>query len=299
MAFDFNWSADAAPLWGAPDRSVRFNDARNAATDRATYEQLQAAYQADDTERLRRAQMERDREYELRAQNIENQAKQIAISQGQAKANEWYQKQMVQLSKEKFQEEQRQFDLTFGEGQRQFNVSQSGYMDNGNPTLAREQFQDSGLRSWAQLAASLKGPETWVQYKALTGGVADNIGSIPGLSWTQGGQVGNTTFQGTPQVLTTQKLLGDLGVGGSWAAQGASQAQQQAAMSPQEQQLYRTADEFARNPQQAASGWYESLDPTTQSLLKGAAESQGHDWATALSRYGMSRWGGGAGVGAA
>lgn len=285
--FDFNWTTSSAPLWGAPDRSTQFNTARNAATDMATYQQQMAAYQADDTERLQRSQLERDREYELRAEGIKQQAEQIAISRGQAEANKWYQKEMVKLAKDKMVEESRQF-----------NVTASGYLDNGSPTLAREQFQDSGLRGWAQLAASLKGPEDWVQYKRMTSGVADNIGSIPGLSWTQGGQVGNTTFAGTPQVLTTQKLLGDLGAGGDWAAQGAAQAQQ-AALTPQEQQIYQTADEFARNPQGAAPGWYENLDATTRSLLKGAAESQGHDWATALSRYGRSRWGGGGSSGLA
>lgn len=279
--FDFAWTTSSAPLWGAPDRSREFNTARNAAVDRADQEQTYATRLAAVQEAQARSQLESDREYDLRAKQIKQQADQIAISRGQAKANEWYQKEMVKLAKAKFEEEQRQF-----------NVTASGYMDNGSPTLAREQFQDSGLRGWAQLAASLKGPEDWVQYKRMTSGVANNIGSIPGLSWTQGGQVGNTTFAGTPQVLTTQKLLGDLGAGGDWATQGAVQAQQ-AAMTPQEQQIYQTADEFARNPQGAASGWYENLDPTTRSLLKGAAESQGHDWATVLSRYGRSRWGGG------
>lgn len=250
----------------------------------------------------RRRQLESDREYDLRAKQLKQKAQEIAIQKGQAKANEWYQREATKLAKEKLQEEARQFDATFGEGQRQFNVTASGYLD-GRPTLQREQFQDSSLRGWTQDAIALAStPLDWVKYKRMTTGVANNIGSIPGLNWTTGGQVGNTTFAGTPQTNSLGNVMGNMGVGsngggGGWALQAAQQADQMANaplnLSSQEQQLYRTADEFARNPQGAAPGWYDSLDPLTRDLLQGAAQAQGHDWTTALARMKRASWGGG------
>lgn len=276
---DINWGAMNPTTYGAP----------------ATYDPYTAVDEA-----RKRAQLESDRDYQLRAKQIKQQAEQIAISKGQAKANEWYQKQMVQLSKDKFKEEQRQF-----------NVTSSGYLDSGAPTLAREQFQDNSLRGWTQDAIKLAStPKDWVAYKRMTSGVANNIGSIPGLSWAAGGQIGNQTFAGNPETNSLSNVMGAMGVnvgqggaatqqasGGNWASAAAQQAQSIAQSNPafsnQENQIYQTADEFSRNPQGAASDWYEQLDPMTRELIQGASEAQGHDWSTVMARYKRSRWGGG------
>lgn len=280
-----------------------------------------------------RIQMESDREFGLRAQSIGLQAKRIAIEKGVAAANAWYQRQMVSLARDKFEEDKRQFDATFGENQRQFNAGALGYMvdpssgqrvptfprerwtaetsgyfdDQGTrrPTFQREQWQDNSLRDWSQLAASLKGPEDWVQYHRLTKGLANNLASMPGLNWLSGGQAGSTTNAGQAQPLVLHSLLRDMGaVPSSWASAAAGQAGQQAqqqqasggtgasgtAFTPSQQQILQTANEFAAAPQMAAPGWLEGLDPTMVAMLKGAAESQGHSWADVMQRYNRARW---------
>jgi hypothetical protein len=258
-------------------------------------------YEAYDEYRQRR-QLESDRQYELQVQAAKRQREQMAISRGQAEATRWYNEQMIKLSKAKFEEDKRQFDMTFGENQRQFNTTASGYLD-GKPTMAREQFQDSSLQGWTDRALQLSmQPKDWVAYKRMTSGVRNNIGSMPGLSWANGGQVGNTAFAGDPETNSLGNVMGAMGVGqggggGGWAGTAAQQADAIANADPnltsQEQQIYQTADEFARNPQGAAPGWWEGLDPMTQSLIEGAAQSQGHDFSTVLSRHRRSRWGGG------
>lgn len=179
-----------------------------AHTQNANSNPYEAGYRQDDTERLKRAQEESDREYKLRAKGIKQEAEKIAIQRGQAEATRWYNEQMVQLAKDKLTEDQRQFDLnfgeqqrqynqTFGENQRQFNIGASGYMDNGSPTLERDRFNDNSLFQWTGKAIELGSrPEDWVNYLRYTRGVGNNLSSIPGLSWTVGGQLGNTTGQG-------------------------------------------------------------------------------------------------------
>lgn len=268
---DINWGAMNPTSYGAP-----------APRD---------GYTAVDEARTR-TQHESDREYQLRVKEANRRREEIAIRQGEAAANKWYQKQMVQIAKDKMQEEARQF-----------NVTASGYLDDGRNTLARDQFQDNSLQNWTKYAIDLGSkPEDWVKYKRMTSGVADNISSIPGLSWTAGGQQGNQTMQGQAQSNSLGNVMTAMGIGngGTWAQQAAGQAATGGvAMTPSEQQIYQTANEFASNPQGAAPGWWEEQDSDTKDLLKGAAEAQGHSWATVMSRYGRSRWGGGGSAAAA
>ena len=273
-----------------------------AEAERQRTSAMASAYQQDDTERLRRAQEESDREYGLRAKQIKQQAESIAIQRGQAKATQWYNKQMVQLSKDKLAEDRRQF-----------NVTSSGYLDSGKPTLSREQFQSNALQGWTDKALQLsRMPQDWVTLSRLQRGVASNIGSIPGLNWAAGGQVGNTTFAGEPQSNSLQNVFGNMGVNvgqgqaaggagtatsGNWADVTAQQANAIATaplnLRPDQQQIYQTAREFGMNPQGAAPGWYESLDPSLRDEIQGALEDSGLSWADTLTRYNRSRWGGG------
>lgn len=308
---DWN-SYNGAPLWG-PDRSAQTRAYQDTNADAEARRQQQDAerYGAVDEARIRK-QMESDREYENEVRKLNQEREKIAITKGQAAATKWFNEQSVKLAKRKLEEEIRQFDMTFGEGQRQFNVTASGYMD-GKPTLARDQFHDSSLRGWTQDAIALASkPADWVKLRRMQSGVAANIGSMPGLNWAQGGQIGNTTFVGEPQSNSLANVMGPMGVnvgqgaatgqavtptGGDWASQAAQQANQIATTAPNlnedERALYQTAREFAMNPQQSAPGWLEALDPLTRDLLQGAAEAQGLDWASALTRHKRSRWSGG------
>lgn len=266
--------------------------------------QAQSQFQAI----MRRQQMEADREYELRKQSAERQREQIAVSQGQAKATEWYNRQMIGITRDRLQQEMTIHTQNLAETQRQFNVSQSGYLDSGKPTLGREQFQDQSLMGWTGKAVELASkPRDWVNYARYSRGVSGNVGNIPGLAWTQGGSMGNVSADPNQAAHPTNSLgsvFGDLGVGTPnptaqqamsmipGAGGGVSTA---GGLNAQQQQLYATANELASNPQGAAYGWLEGQDPTMVDLLRGAAEAQGHDWPTVLARYGRSRWGAGSG----
>lgn len=232
-------------------------------------------------EARRRYQMESDREYDLKAKGIKQQAEQIAISRGQAEATAWYNRQMVQLSKEKFAEEQRQF-----------NVTATGYID-GKPTMAREQFQDTSLFNWTGKAIDLAStPKDWVKLARMNAGMQ----ARGGLDWQGGGQQGVAAFSGQPETNSLGNVMGNLGVGGNWAAQAADGiANSNPQMSPEQQQLYATGRDFGMNSHQAAPGWWESQDPLNKQLIQGAAEAQGLDWATTMAKWNRSRWGGGAG----
>lgn len=145
---------------------------------------------------------ERDRQYGLAVKRLQQEAAQIAIQKGQAEANAWYNRQMVKLSQQRLAEDARQF-----------NVTSSGYLDNGNPTLEREKFQDNSLYNWTKEAIDLASqPEDWVKYRRYTSGVAANAGAIPGLAWTQGGQQGNQTFQGQQKSNSLSNVLTAMGI---------------------------------------------------------------------------------------
>lgn len=248
-------------------------------------------YEAYDEYRRRR-QLESDREYELRAQELQRRKEEIAITRGRAEAERWYQRESMKLAKEKFEQDKFQFEVTA-----------TGYY-NGRPTLDRERFQDSSLQGWTDKALTLAStPKDWVKLARMYAGVSNNIGSMPGLNWASGGQVGNTAFAGNPETNSLANVLGNMGVnagggsGGNWASSAAQQADNIAnsnpAFNPGQQQIYQTAREFGMNPAGAAPGWFESLDPTTKSLLEGAAQAQGLDWATSMSKYRRSRFGSG------
>lgn len=297
-------------LWG---RDIGNGSFYRGSPEQITNAERQAASKAaQDEAAVRRARELDDRAFEVELKKLKQDAERIAITRGQAEANRWYQEQSVKLAKRKLEEEARQFDLTFGEGKRQFNITASGYMDDGRNTLARDQFQDNSLFNWTKEAIQLASrPEDWVKLRRMQSGVAANIGSMPGLNWASGGQQGNTTFVGQPQNNSLGNVMRPMGINvgqgagagqqtaqsGNWASQAAQQAdniaQADPNFTPDEQQVYQTAREFAMNPQGAAPGWFENLDPLTRSLLQGAAEAQGLDWGSALTRHKRSRFGGG------
>jgi hypothetical protein len=257
-----------------------------------------------------RAQMMEDRDYELAVQRIGQEADRIAISQGQQEANEWYQREMVKLSQQRFGLEEAGVTGTYNGSPtfaaRQFETQQTGYL-NGAPTLAREQFQQGSLMGVLDRAIQLGSqPGDWVKLARFNSGVSNNLSSLPGLNWTSGGQQGNVTSTGQTQPNSVGNALGQAGLQtpAGWAgaaAAGSAQpgvAAQGLNLNPDQQQIYQTAHEFASNPQGAAPGWYEGLDPTVREMLKGAAQAQGKDWSAAMARYGRSRWGGGSAMAA-
>jgi hypothetical protein len=317
-------------------------------------------------EARQRSQMESDREFGLRAQQIKQGAQRIAIEKGVAQANAWYQRQMVQLAKDKFTEDVRQFNMNFGEQQYQYRTTafgrdkdtgaptmarenmeagltgtyggaptwerqyQTGELTgdlngtptlqktfgeagitgyyNGAPTLARQQAADQSLLGWTSKAVELgERPADWVSARRFNLGAGAALGA--GLNWQQSpnqlvGQQGTVTASGATPTGSLQDTWGAMGMGaqggmaGSWAGQAAANYQQAAAqaqanMSPDEQALYKTANDFAENPQAAGAGWWEQQDPLTQQMIQGAALAQGKDWSSVMARYNRSRWGGG------
>jgi hypothetical protein len=126
---------------------------------------MEDGYYGSIDEARSRYQMESDREFGLRAQQNKMTAQRIAIEKGTAAANAWYQRAQIALAKDKFKEDIRQFDLQFGEGQRQFDISAFGIDKDGRPTLSREKLL-------SDLTGMYQGKNTWerqYQTAGLTG----------------------------------------------------------------------------------------------------------------------------------
>jgi hypothetical protein len=276
-----DWTYGSAPLWRPDIGGDNFFRGSPYQVDQGE-KNRDDLYTARDEARTR-SQFESDREYELSARKLKQDRERIAISRGQAKADEWYNRQSVKLAKRKLEEDARQF--------------------NERLAFERQQFQDTSLQGWTDKALQLsRTPKDYFTLMRMQQGVGDNIGSIPGLAWASGGQQGNTTFAGQPEANSLGNVLGNMGVGtgqsGDWASAGARQAHEminarRLNLTPQQQELYGTAKDFIMNPQMAAGGWLEGLDPLTRDLIQSAAEDQGLDWNSGMSRYKRSRWGGG------
>ena len=128
----------------------------------------------------------------------------IAIAQGEAKANQWYQQQQVKLA-------QQTHALRVSEV--------TGYHE-GNPTLQRETSQaDVALRA-GQLGASLRGPRDWATYLRTSNDVANSPASSF-VNATPGGMGQNNV---NTRRMTLSDVLGDFGMGNGGSMVGQSGA---------------------------------------------------------------------------
>jgi hypothetical protein len=229
------------------------------------------------TEQRRQA----DQDYGLKKQQLDQQyaiAKMNAKSASERNAlDKWYQQQQVQLAQDRLAMEDRQFNQTFGENQRQFNTT-------------------TGLNALNTLS-QLRGPNNYFQSSNFARGFADLPGSAGFLDAVRNnvklpGFVGPS---GSPDAVTGNSLLARLGGGTATAGNGGA--------SSNDALLGQIHAIGAAGGGKIGAGVLESLSTDELGLLQSgleAPDSQGKafSWPTFLeqvrqSRIGQSVGGGG------
>ena len=228
-----------------------------------------------------RAQKLQDNNYTLEVDKLKAERDRIAISENQQVADEWYKKKSHKLAQD-----------AHNEGIRQFNVSESGYLDNGNPTLARERYQSDAAQGWAQLGTQQRGPENAFFYSQLRGAAnADPLASagfraVSGAAPTGGQQAQGAyggALNGPTQAASLQGLsshllgTGDAGQQGT-AGQGGSGDQQF-------QNMVGIANQFGTDPAKAQPGAWDNLGTYGQKVLGSFLQGTGYDVDEVLGRY--------------
>ena len=234
-----------------------------------------------------RAQDFQNKNYTLQVDRLKAERDRIAISENQQVADEWYKKKSHKLAQD-----------AHNEGIRQFNVSESGYLDNGNPTLNRERYQSDAAQGWARLGTEQRGPENAFQYAMLQGAAGSDplasagfgavAGASPGTGGAQQGQgaYGNAlSGQTTPASLQglSSHLLGtgqqQQGQGGGAGVTGSNFGQ-----------MYGIAQQWGADPGKAAGQAYEQLGDYKQKVLGSFTEGAGYDPNEVLGRYRQTRF---------
>ena len=146
--------------------------------------------------------------------------------------------------------------------------------------------------STAQLGASLRGARDLWAYDRAAGAANQNPILRQAVStWanmTNNSPTGLGAWGGgDPERMSLNALSADFGGPGGGVTPGSVSDMYGGGSSKSE--TLRALDAVARNPQQAAAGWYESMNPTQQQMTLGAWEELGHDPDTVLSRYRNSR----------
>lgn len=143
-----------------------------------------------------------------------------------------------------------------------------------------------------QLGASLRGPRDLWAYDRAAGAANQNPLLRQAVSaWanmTNNSPTGLGAWGGgDPERMNLNALSADFGGPGGGVTPGSVSDMYGGGSSKSE--TLRALDAVARNPQQAAAGWFESMNPTQQQMTLGAWEELGHDPDTVMSRYRNTR----------
>lgn len=175
----------------------------------------------------------------------------LGVSQQNSKNDQAYKQAQVQQAKDQLQFQYAQ-------------MAQTGQNQQGQ----------LGLQT-LQLGAGLRGPRDWLSYMDATAGAGQNpllqqaVGTWADL--TNNRPRGTGAWQGaTPQKFDLNALASDFGLG-SGSSSGSSPR-------------IAALDTVARNPGQAAPGWWQSLGPDAQEMAKGYWEKNGDSADTILNR---------------
>ena len=250
-------------------------DQRQKAEQAAYYASPQYAAQVQLMKQsAQRGQMIQDRDYGLQLQRLKQERDQMAISQGTAKANQWYQQQQIKLAKQAH-------DLAVGEA--------LGYV-NGSPTLNRERFQSDAAQGWANLGTQQRGPENAFQYAMLRGQAGTDPLAAAGFRALAGGPQANagTALTGQPTAASLQGLSAHLLGTGAQQQQSAGAAQN--GLTSQEQQMLATTNAFGVDPGKAAGQAWETLGDYGQKVAGSYLQGGGFDPNEVLSRYRQTRF---------
>jgi hypothetical protein len=206
-----------------------------------------------------------DQDYGLRKQALDEQydiSKMNAKSTSERNAlDKWYQEQQVQLAQQRLAMEDRQFNQTFGENQRQFNTT-------------------TGVGLLGTLA-NLRGPANYYQASEYARGVSRMPETPTFLAALQNGAklAGFGAQGGLPTPESYGTLAAKLGGDPTGGTGGPSQDNSLAAI----------GNIAAKGAGQLGAGALEQLTPTEQSLFTSGLDKLGIDTPTFLDQYRRSR----------
>lgn len=246
--------------------------------ENSPYGQRQTAIEQSNREYVRQ---QAEREYQLRVDQLKQQAEQIKVTQGNAKAQQWYQRESLKLQQQAQQDARLRAERSDALDLYKFNTSRDDDLYKFG--------QNQGMQL-LQLGSSLRGPSTAFQYLDVLEGAqrmqpaSGFLGSLARGEYappTRGGVTGRATVQGMAQQMSDPKLtIQPVGQGPSTL--GDLQARRAADL--------ENATTIAKDPSALGQQALERMDPYQREYLKGAIEYTGGDWNSFLNQYRGSRW---------
>lgn len=205
--------------------------------------------------------------------------RQVGVQEAQQQANAANQRALVQQAKDAlaWQREQGRAQQALAE-RTQAQQFQLGQGNLGLNTL--------------QLGSNLRGARDIFAYDRAAAGASSNpLLSSAVSTWadmTNNRPTGMGSWQGgNPERMTLGALANDFGGFGLGATPGSVSATNGGG----KEQTLRALDEIARNPQQAHTNWWASLNPEQQQMAVGGWEELGHQPTVVLSRLNAGRVG--------
>lgn len=179
----------------------------------------------------------------------------IAVSQGTAAANKWYQEQQIKMLQD-------------------------------DHAFKREELAVNSTFKAAEIGSQLKGPRNYPFYLEAANQVAGSgIGST--LLANQPGGLGPMQQGFNTQRQTIGSVLGDFGFGGGGAGQqGGGVSNSQLGLTDQDAQQLQS---YIRDPNAAPTGFWESKSGEQKDYLRGLMEFWGHSPDTFEQRYADTR----------
>jgi hypothetical protein len=200
-------------------------------------------------------------------ERLKLEARQLAITKGQAEADKWYKEQSIQLQQQQF-----------AEGQRQFNLGQ-GF---------------EALKYGSSLAANPRSMFEAMYYNAGTQGNPNVSANIANWANAFGGQqpyVGG--FTGTPRTGSiadaAAQMTGSGGVGSQAAGTAPGADAAPGLGSPAVQSTLASLKAWGMNPQQGAPGFWEGKDEDEQAAIMSGLAASGFNPAGVIAKYRKSR----------
>jgi hypothetical protein len=215
---------------------------------------------------------------------LDNQRRQIAIQQGEAKANAWYQQQEAQLARDTFEESKTQYGLNTA-----VKLGELGLQARGPDSYQQAVNLRRGIADVPQFSGYIQSLLTNSKLAPFTAEAGQptpvSLDSILS-SFTGTANAGTTpTATATPTLTGAASVLGrgtpvaSLTGGTGTAASGAAY---DAAVAPNN---LAAAKVIYQNGHKLLPGTLEALDPTEQKLLKDDIETGGGNWSSFLSQY--------------
>lgn len=237
---------------------IRERDARRDAEARAAEERYLAAAGSDFERKAAYGEKQDNRAYSVKKQELALKRKELLeVGIPQAKVDKWYKEAQVALARDTLIEDRRQFDLSFGEGQRQFNTT-------------------TGVNLLG-MGAALTGPAKVFEAQDLARGIQSS-GEL--TSWIKGlrdggdASIAGGAYAATPDAMNLSGLIDNLTGTGTGAGNQATADANLAAIKA-----------IGMTPGKLKPGSLEKLQPGEQGALASGLGKAGYEVPDWLNQY--------------